>query len=54
MTRTSGMKVAEFHRFVQSVKLFAAEFFGLTFEDASDEFYKERDRAYAREKGAAA
>lgn len=52
--RTSGMKVREFHEFVEKVKLFAAEFFGLTFEDAPDEFYKERDRAIAREKGRAA
>lgn len=54
VSRTSGMKVAEFHQFVEQVKLFAAEFFGLTFEDAPEEFYKERDRAIAREKGRAA
>lgn len=47
--RTSGMKVSRFHKFVQDVKLFAQEFFGLTFEDAPDEFYKERDRALARD-----
>lgn len=52
--RTSGMKVGRFHKFVQDVKLFASEFFGLTFEDAPEEFYKERDRAAAREKGRAA
>jgi hypothetical protein len=52
--RTSAMKVSEFHRFVEQVKLFAAEFFGLTFEDAPEEFYKERDRALSREKGRAA
>jgi hypothetical protein len=49
VTRTSGMTVSEFHAFVEKVKLFAAEFFGLTFEDAPDEFYKERDRAAARD-----
>lgn len=47
--RTSGMKVARFHCFVEDVKLFAQEFFGLTFEDAPDEFYKERERAAARD-----
>jgi hypothetical protein len=47
--RTSGMKVSRFHKFVQDVKLFAQEFFGLTFEDAPSEFYSERDRAIARD-----
>lgn len=49
VTRTSGMTVSEFHRFVERVRLFAQEFFGLTFEDAPAEFYAERDRAAARE-----
>jgi hypothetical protein len=47
--RTSGMRVSRFHTFVQDVKLFASEFFGLTFEDAPREFYVERDRALARD-----
>lgn len=56
VTRTSGMSVGQFHRFVEKVKLFSQEFFGLTFEDAPDEYHKERARADAREakKGAAA
>lgn len=51
VTRTSGMKVGRFHAFVEQVKLFAAEFFGLTFEDAPAEFHQERERAEKREKG---
>ena len=54
--RTSGMKVSRFHKFVSDVKLFAGEFFCLTFEDEPEEFHKERERALAREakKGTAA
>lgn len=47
--RTSGMTVAQFHAFVEKVKLFCAEFFGLTFEEPSDEFRKEAERAIVRE-----
>lgn len=47
--RTSGMKVSRFHKFVSDVKLFAGEFFGLTFEDEPEEFHRERERAIARE-----
>ena len=49
VTRTSGMRVGEFHAFVERVKLFASEFFGLTFEDAGEDYTKERDRALARD-----
>lgn len=52
--RTSGMTVGRFHKFVEDVKLFGQEFFGLTFEDAPAEFYRERERAEKREKGRAA
>lgn len=54
--RTSGMTVGQFHRFVENVKLFASEFFGLTFEEPSEDYRKEAERAKAREekKGAAA
>ena len=48
--RTSGMKVRRFHKFVEDVKLFAQEFFGLTFEDAPDDVRREYERAAAREK----
>lgn len=54
VTRTSGMKVSEFHQFVQKVKLFAQEFFGLTFEEPQDDVRQEYERAVAREKGRAA
>lgn len=54
VTRTSGMKVSEFHKFVEQVKLFAQEFFGLTFDEAPAEFHQERERAEKREKGRAA
>lgn len=47
--RTSGMTVSRFHKFVEDVKLFAAEFFGLTFEDAPEEYRKEAERAAARD-----
>lgn len=47
--RTSGMKVSEFYQFVQNVKLFAAEFFGLTFEDEPDDMLREYQRAVSRE-----
>lgn len=50
VTGTSRMKVSEFHAFVQQVKLFAAEFFGLTFEDEPEEMRREYQRAMAREK----
>lgn len=53
VTRTSRMKVSEFHRFVQNVKLFAAEFFGLTFEDEPEDMQREYSRAVAREQAAA-
>lgn len=52
--RTSGMTVTRFHRFVEDVRLFAAEFFGVTVPDPSEDYRKERERAEAREKGAAA
>lgn len=52
--RTSGMKVSQFHEFVQNVKLFASEFFGLTFEEPGEDVIKERERALSREKGRAA
>jgi len=50
VTRTSGMKVSEFHHFVQQVKLFAQEFFGLTFEEPGDDVRQEYERATAHEK----
>jgi hypothetical protein len=46
--RTSGMKVRRFHQFVEDVKLFGQEFFGLTFEDAPAEYHQERERAEKR------
>lgn len=52
--RTSGMTVAQFHRFVEKVQLFSQEFFGLTFEDPGEDYRKEYERAEKREKGAAA
>jgi hypothetical protein len=54
VTRTSGMKVSEFHAFVQNVKLFAQEFFGLTFEEPGDDVRQEYERAVAREKRSSA
>lgn len=53
---TSGMKVSQFHAFVENVKLFSAEFFGLTFEDPPEDYRKEAERAKARDakKGQAA
>lgn len=48
--RTSGMTVGQFHAFVEKVKLFCAEFFGLTFEEPSAEYQNEANRATAREK----
>jgi hypothetical protein len=47
--RTSGMTVSQFHAFVERVKLFSQEFFGLTFEEPSDDYRKEGERASARE-----
>lgn len=47
--RTSGMTVARFHKFVEDVKLFAQEFFGLTFEEPNEDYRKEAERAIARE-----
>lgn len=52
--RTSGMKTTRFHKFVQDVKLFASEFFGLTFEEPGDDVRQEYERAAAREKRSAA
>ncbi len=52
--RTSGMKTTRFHKFVQDVKLFAQEFFGLTFEEPGDDVRQEFERADAREKRSAA
>lgn len=46
---TSGMKVSRFHRFVQDVKLFAAEFFGITFPDEPEDMQREYSRAVARD-----
>lgn len=47
--RTSGMKVSQFHTFVERVRLFAAEFFSLTVPDPDPEYAQEQDRAVARE-----
>ncbi len=47
--RTSGMTVSDFHRFVEQVKLFAQEFFGLTFEEPGEDYMTERTKATARE-----
>ncbi len=47
--RTSGMKGSRFYKFVQDVKLFSSEFFGITFEDEPDDMRKEYERAKARD-----
>lgn len=52
--RTSGMKVSRFYKFVQDVKLFASEFFGIVWGDEPDDVQVEYRRAVARERKAAA
>lgn len=48
--RTSGMTRTRFHKFVQEVKLFSQEFFGLSFEPEPEEYHQELERAQKRER----
>lgn len=43
--RTSRMSVKEFYEFVEKVRLFAAEFFGLTIPDPDPEYVRHRREA---------